>query len=84
MTDTASVRNRTSGDPPLVPLCAECGATLEEPYGWCGGCRAAFCFPCGRKHFCTPTCPAEGCLAGLCVRAVEGGRLSERWGLPAD
>lgn len=64
--------------------CAACETVLSEPYGWCGTCQAAFCFPCGRAHFCKPTCPAEGCHAGLCVREVRDGTQSERWGLPAD
>jgi hypothetical protein len=67
---------------PEHPLCTDCGIELTEPYGWCGGCRKAYCLPCGRLHFCTPTCPANGCHAGLCVRLVEGGALSEIWGLP--
>ena len=67
---------------PREPVCAGCGAALSEPYGWCSGCRAAYCFPCGRRHFCTPACPANGCIAGLCVRLVENGTLSASWGLP--
>jgi hypothetical protein len=67
---------------PEHPLCADCGIELTEPYGWCGGCRKAYCLPCGRLHFCAPTCPANGCHAGLCVRLVAGGMLSETWGLP--
>ncbi|MDP9366404.1 MAG: hypothetical protein M3Q10_19635 [Chloroflexota bacterium] len=69
---------------PPAPSCADCGASLTEPYGWCAGCRKAYCFPCGRRHYCTPQCPANGCFAGLCVRVVEGRRLSERWGLPEE
>ena len=69
---------------PADPVCAWCGAALGEPYGWCSGCRVAFCFPCGRRHFCTPACPANGCRAGLCVRVVKDGTLSERWGLPDE
>jgi hypothetical protein len=67
---------------PESPICAECGLALTEPYGWCSNCRAAYCFPCGRQHFCTPSCPANGCMAGLCVREVKGGVLSPAWGLP--
>lgn len=69
---------------PESPTCATCGIDIAEPYGWCAGCRAAFCFPCGRKHFCTPSCEANGCIAGLCVRKVDGGVLSEQWGLPDE
>lgn len=69
---------------PSAPDCAVCGTSLGEPFGWCGGCREAYCVPCGRAHYCTPSCPDNGCLAGLCVREVAGGRLSERWGLPED
>ena len=57
---------------------------LEEPFGWCAGCRKAYCFGCGRKHFCKPSCPANGCQAGLCVRSYADGQLSERWGLPPE
>ncbi len=67
---------------PSSPVCAGCDARLAEPYGWCSGCRAAYCFPCGRAHFCTPQCPSNGCLAGLCVREVRDGQLSDVWGLP--
>ena len=67
---------------PANPTCAGCGVALAEPFGWCSGCRAAYCFPCGRHHFCSPSCPANGCVAGLCVRVVQGGQLSETWGLP--
>jgi hypothetical protein len=69
---------------PTSPICAACGVPLVEPYGWCAGCRQAYCFPCGRRHFCTPACPANGCIAGLCVRVVEGGALCATWGLPED
>jgi hypothetical protein len=69
---------------PDFPICADCGTPLADPYGWCAGCRAAYCLPCGRQHFCTPSCQANGCLAGLCVRLVEGGALSETWGLPDE
>jgi hypothetical protein len=69
---------------PDFPICADCGTPLADPYGWCAGCRAAYCLPCGRQHFCTPSCQANGCLAGLCVRLVEGGTLSETWGLPDE
>ena len=71
-------------DLPDVAECAACGAPLAERYGWCGNCRAAYCFPCGRSHYCTPSCPANGCHAGLCVREVRAGVLSHRWGLPDD
>ena len=67
---------------PERPLCDDCGIELTEPYGWCGGCRKAYCLSCGRLHFCTSACQANGCHAGLCVRLVEGGVLSETWGLP--
>jgi len=72
---------------PSAPACADCaacGVALAEPFGWCGNCRAAYCFACGRRHFCKPSCPAGGCLAGLCVRVVANGRLSVRWGIPDD
>ncbi len=74
---------RADGLPPS-PSCADCGAILAEPYGWCAGCGTAYCFPCGRLHFCTPQCPANGCHAGLCVREVRGGILAQTWGLPPE
>jgi hypothetical protein len=79
-----SRRRDASPELPLRPTCAGCGLALGDRYGWCGNCRAAYCFACGRAHFCTAGCPTNGCLAGLCVRAVEDRRLSERWGLPDD
>ena len=69
---------------PTSPRCARCDEALSEPFGWCAGCRAAYCFSCGRAHYCTPQCPANGCLAGLCVREVKDGVLAERWGLPPE
>ena len=69
---------------PASPQCADCDAALAEPYGWCSGCRKAYCFRCGREHYCTPNCHANGCLAGLCVRVVERGTLAATWGLPED
>ena len=79
-----SLPTPSSPDLPAAPRCATCGVPLAEPFGWCTGCRAAYCFPCGRAHFCTPECPARGCYAGLCVREVKGGALAPTWGLPPD
>jgi hypothetical protein len=70
--------------PPKSARCESCGVALTQPFGWCSGCHTAFCFACGRVHFCTPQCEANGCLAGLCVRVFEGGVIDDRWGLPAD
>lgn len=70
--------------PSQIAKCSDCDRHLSDPFGWCGNCRAAFCFTCGRRHFCKPTCAAEGCHAGFCVREVRNGKLSERWGLPAQ
>ena len=67
---------------PEDPVCHGCGLSLSEPYGYCGTCRAAFCFACGRRHYCLPSCRAAGCRAGLCVRVVAGGVLAKTWGLP--
>ncbi len=69
---------------PTSPCCTECGTALATLFGWCSGCGAAYCFPCGRRHFCTPQCPTNGCHAGLCVREVRGGVLSATWGLPPE
>lgn len=63
--------------------CTACAAALDDRFGWCSNCQAAYCLSCGRRHYCTPSCQANGCYAGLCVRLVEGGVLSEQWGLPA-
>jgi hypothetical protein len=63
--------------------CADCGVSLGDEYGWCSTCGEGYCLACGRRHFCTSICPARGCIAGLCVRLVEGGVLSSTWGLPA-
>lgn len=64
--------------------CAVCGSELAGQYGWCGGCAVALCLACGREHYCRPSCPANGCMKGLCVRLVSAGKLSDEWGLPAD
>ncbi len=84
MSDAAFSSRKSGNSLPESPLCAGCGIDLTESYGWCGGCRKAYCVPCGRRHFCTPSCVANGCRAGLCVRLVAGGVLSETWGLPDE
>lgn len=80
VTDSPSIRLHPGL--PTAPHCSDCGVALSKVFGWCGGCREAYCFSCGREHFCTPQCPAKGCYAGLCVREVRDGVLSETWGLP--
>lgn len=84
MSDVRPTGGQPGMDVPTTRPCAECGAELAEPYGWCGNCRAAYCFPCGRGHFCTAGCVTSGCHAGLCVCVFERGRLSDSWGLPDD
>ena len=64
--------------------CATCADPLGPRFGWCGVCAKALCLVCGRKHVCRPDCAANGCRAGLCVRLVEEGTLSDAWGLPAE
>jgi hypothetical protein len=81
MSDSAATRQDAKRLLPESPRCDDCDIALSEPYGWCANCRAAYCLPCGRLHFCTPSCLANGCMAGLCVRRVEDGALSETWGL---
>jgi hypothetical protein len=65
-------------------LCATCGQALGEPHAYCGNCDARYCLTCGSRHFCTATCQANGCIAGLCVRLVRDGELSPRWGIPPE
>lgn len=87
MSDPTPAANRDGADRFEAPpdgCCANCGQRLTDRFGWCGNCRVALCLACGRKHFCTPTCAAAGCLAGLCVRLVVNGRLATTWGLPDD
>lgn len=55
--------------------CAGCGGVMRQPYGYCSNCDACYCAACAAAHFCTPSCPANGCLAGLCVRVVQDGKL---------
>jgi hypothetical protein len=81
MSKTAFTWVNPSHELPAEPICADCGVALSGPYGWCSGCRAAYCLPCGRRHFCTPSCAANGCHPGLCVRLVKDGTLAETWGL---
>lgn len=64
--------------------CASCGEPLAKPFAHCGNCRADYCLACGSRHFCMPSCRANGCIAGLCVRLVINGELSPRWGVPPD
>jgi hypothetical protein len=74
--------SRSKAGIPEAPLCASCGLALQEPFGWCSNCAAAYCLDCGRSHFCKDTCEAAGCIAGLCVRRVADGRLTLRWSSP--
>lgn len=69
---------------PASPICAACDIALSDPFGWCSQCSAAFCLPCGQRHFCTPQCPLNGCHAGLCVREVRDGMLSHAWPQPPE
>lgn len=69
---------------PLATTCADCGVAIARRYGWCSLCAEAYCFACGRQHLCTSICEQNGCLAGLCIRLVADGALSQRWGLPTD
>ena len=62
--------------------CAACAVAIVQPYGYCSNCDALYCLPCSAAHFCTPSCPANGCHAGLCVRMVRDGNLSANWGIP--
>lgn len=66
----------------LSQRCASCGNPLEEPHTYCGNCDARYCLACGSRHLCTPTCHANGCIAGLCVRVVRNGEVSRQWGVP--
>jgi hypothetical protein len=83
-TASATTLRRREIELPTQPVCAGCNAALTEPYGYCSNCRVAFCFACGRGHYCLPGCAESGCLAGLCVRQVKDGVLSSTWGLPAS
>lgn len=64
--------------------CASCGGPLEEAHAYCGNCDAHYCLACGSQHFCSATCQANGCIAGLCVRMVRNGELSRQWGVPPE
>jgi hypothetical protein len=80
---SVSVRtNRDERGYLIAEKCATCGDALGEPFAWCSTCRAALCTTCGRDHFCTPSCPQNGCLKGLCARLVTNRELSASWGLP--
>mgnify|MGYP001248643027 CR=1 FL=1 len=70
---------RNAGNP---GRCADCGEPLGEPFAHCGNCQAEYCLGCGSRHFCMPSCRANGCIAGLCVRLVIDGELSPKWGVP--
>ncbi|HET7056052.1 MAG TPA: hypothetical protein VFI12_06290 [Thermomicrobiales bacterium] len=74
--------DRSAAGIPDDPICAGCGVALNEPFGWCSNCSAAFCDACAATHFCLPTCQAAGCIAGLCVRRVSDGHLSLEWRKP--
>jgi hypothetical protein len=76
--------DRRAAGIPDAPRCADCGVGLEEPFGWCSNCRAAFCAACGDQHFCMERCKAAGCIAGLCVRDVNDGVLSLEWKRPGS
>jgi hypothetical protein len=64
--------------------CANCGGLLGEPHAFCGNCNERYCLACASTHFCTPTCHANGCFAGLCTRLIRNGGLSRQWGVPKE
>lgn len=65
--------------------CAACGVALDaERYARCDVCDGrTYCVTCGRAHLCTDRCAGRGCIAGLCVRVVARGVISERYGIDA-
>jgi hypothetical protein len=64
--------------------CDQCGQALGEPFAHCGNCQEDYCLGCGSHHFCMPSCQANGCIAGLCVRLVINGQRSSKWGVPRE
>jgi hypothetical protein len=81
MATETGIERRSAGIPDAA-VCAACGHALQEPFGWCSNCRAAYCQVCRLDHYCHEGCREAGCFAGLCVRTVDGGRLSNRWESP--
>lgn len=68
----------------LVPAgCTGCGAPLPAgSFYVCAVCAgAALCTDCAGDHLCTPECVARGCIAGLCVKEMAGGRLAADFGV---
>ena len=81
MSTTSGIERSKAGIPD-APTCAACGVALAEPFDWCSNCQEAYCHRCGQEHYCHDGCRAAGCIAGLCVRTVENGRLSTQWKTP--
>jgi hypothetical protein len=73
--------NRVEAGIPDQVTCADCVRDLQEPFGWCSNCRAAYCLDCGEGHYCLPVCKARGCLAGFCIRTVSDGEIGP-WKVP--
>ena len=69
----------------MTQACGGCARALDpDRYARCDVCDGRrFGLRCAVQHFCTDQCPERGCLPGLCVRLVEGGRISERYGVEA-
>ena len=68
----------------LVPAsCTGCDRDLvDSDHYLCAICPSAvLCQDCAAGHLCTPECSARGCLSGLCVKRVGGGRMAEHFGV---
>lgn len=60
-----------------------CGHAIDPAHhavcGVCGG--LVLCVDCARAHYCTSECREGDCFAGLCVKEVRDGIVSERFGI---
>lgn len=64
--------------------CDSCGIPLDpRAHAICAVCEGMrLCISCARAHLCTAECAERGCLAGLCVKLVSDGVVSDAFGIP--
>lgn len=64
-------------------MSADCGHPIDPArHATCEVCDGMrLCLDCARSHFCTPDCPARGCVTGLCVKEVRDGVVAIEFGI---
>ncbi len=60
-----------------------CGHAIDPArHAVCAVCEGLrLCVACARTHYCTSECASRGCSAGLCVKEVRDGVVSDSFGI---